>query len=58
MLMITEYCGHGDLLNFLRSRAEMFVTSVWSMPSISSQTSLYKNITEDHRVRRFVLVYR
>ncbi|XP_076131375.1 macrophage colony-stimulating factor 1 receptor 1 isoform X1 [Alosa pseudoharengus] len=51
MLMITEYCGHGDLLNFLRSRAEMFVTSVWSVASISSETTLYKNITEDHRFR-------
>ncbi|XP_063059910.1 macrophage colony-stimulating factor 1 receptor 1 isoform X2 [Engraulis encrasicolus] len=45
MLMITEYCGHGDLLNFLRSRAEMFVTSVWGV------TSLYKNISEDQRHR-------
>ncbi|KAL2095213.1 hypothetical protein ACEWY4_009932 [Coilia grayii] len=45
MLMITEYCGHGDLLNFLRSRAEMFVTSVWDV------TTLYKNVTEDQRLR-------
>ncbi|XP_062392795.1 macrophage colony-stimulating factor 1 receptor 1 [Sardina pilchardus] len=51
MLMITEYCGHGDLLNFLRSRAEMFVTSVWSVASISSEATLYKNITDDNRVR-------
>ena len=54
--MITEYCGHGDLLNFLRGRAEMFVSSVLSVSSISSESTLYKNLTEDHRVRRFVWV--
>ncbi|KAK7880514.1 hypothetical protein WMY93_032840 [Mugilogobius chulae] len=35
MLMITEYCRHGDLLNFLRARARHF---------LCDQEAFYKNI--------------
>nr|XP_061801262.1 macrophage colony-stimulating factor 1 receptor 2-like [Nerophis lumbriciformis] len=31
MLMITEYCFHGDLLNFLRTHAQHFVAAILSL---------------------------
>uniref|UniRef100_A0A3P8ZB02 receptor protein-tyrosine kinase n=1 Tax=Esox lucius TaxID=8010 RepID=A0A3P8ZB02_ESOLU len=34
MLMITEYCSHGDLLNFLRGNAKQFLDSILSRPEV------------------------
>ncbi|XP_051533910.1 macrophage colony-stimulating factor 1 receptor isoform X3 [Myxocyprinus asiaticus] len=44
MLMITEYCCHGDLLNFLRQRAETFVNTVLGVQSFPKDLNLYKNV--------------
>ncbi|KAK2873126.1 hypothetical protein Q8A67_023023 [Cirrhinus molitorella] len=44
MLMITEYCCHGDLLNFLRQRAETFVNNVLGVQSFPEDSNLYKNV--------------
>ncbi|XP_015817491.3 macrophage colony-stimulating factor 1 receptor 2 isoform X1 [Nothobranchius furzeri] len=41
MLMITEYCSHGDLLNFLRAHAQDFMVS---MMSVEEDDACYKNI--------------
>ncbi|XP_076843103.1 macrophage colony-stimulating factor 1 receptor isoform X2 [Brachyhypopomus gauderio] len=41
VLLITEYCCHGDLMNFLRRRAQLFVNSLFKDQS-SSQT--YNNL--------------
>uniref|UniRef100_A0A1A8K9A6 receptor protein-tyrosine kinase n=1 Tax=Nothobranchius kuhntae TaxID=321403 RepID=A0A1A8K9A6_NOTKU len=41
MLMITEYCSHGDLLNFLRAHAQDFMVS---MMSGEEDDACYKNI--------------
>ena len=50
MLMITEYCSHGDLLNFLRAHAQDFVASILSMDSMEAY---YKNMALQHaRMRR------
>ncbi|XP_009293978.1 macrophage colony-stimulating factor 1 receptor 1 isoform X1 [Danio rerio] len=45
MLMITEYCCHGDLLNFLRQRVETFVNTVLGVQSFAEDSNLYKNVT-------------
>ncbi|XP_036403975.1 macrophage colony-stimulating factor 1 receptor [Megalops cyprinoides] len=44
VLVITEYCSHGDLLNFLRNKAETFLNFVLTMPGIPEETSDYKNL--------------
>nr|XP_055036439.1 macrophage colony-stimulating factor 1 receptor isoform X2 [Misgurnus anguillicaudatus] len=44
MLMITEYCCHGDLLNFLRQRAETFVNTSLGVQSLPENSNLYKNV--------------
>ncbi|MFT7796282.1 macrophage colony-stimulating factor 1 receptor 1-like [Arapaima gigas] len=44
MLMITEYCCHGDLQNFLRNKAETFLDFVMSMQVVAKETSDYKNV--------------
>lgn len=47
VLVITEYCSLGDLLNFLRQRAETFVNFVMNIPEYSflmDNSSDYKNI--------------
>ncbi|KAG9346715.1 hypothetical protein JZ751_007029 [Albula glossodonta] len=44
VLVITEYCSHGDLLNFLRNKAETFVNCVMTMPGIQEESSDYKNL--------------
>ncbi|KAG9266158.1 macrophage colony-stimulating factor 1 receptor 1-like, partial [Astyanax mexicanus] len=41
VLLITEYCSHGDLLNFLRRRAEVFLNSVLQECDLNSS---YKNL--------------
>ncbi len=43
--MITEYCCHGDLLNFLRQRAETFVNNVFGVQSFPEDSNLYKNVS-------------
>ncbi|KAI4872760.1 hypothetical protein NFI96_027002, partial [Prochilodus magdalenae] len=47
VLVITEYCCHGDLLNFLRSKAETFLTCVMMAPGIMQDSSDYKNVTSE-----------
>ncbi|KAK3558359.1 hypothetical protein QTP86_017231, partial [Hemibagrus guttatus] len=44
VLVITEYCCHGDLLNFLRNKAQTFLNCVISIPEDRSN---YKNVTAD-----------
>lgn len=52
MLMITEYCSHGDLLNFLRAHAQDFMASVVSVDEVEEEV-LYKNMgTQNPRLRR------
>ncbi|KAM3601205.1 uncharacterized protein V6R79_009021 [Siganus canaliculatus] len=47
MLMITEYCSHGDLLNFLRGHAQDFMASILSMDEVEGEV-LYKNMAAQH----------
>ncbi|XP_034746785.1 macrophage colony-stimulating factor 1 receptor 2 [Etheostoma cragini] len=42
MLMITEYCSHGDLLNFLRAHAQDFTVSMLSVNGVKGEV-FYKN---------------
>ncbi|KAF7702314.1 macrophage colony-stimulating factor 1 receptor isoform X2 [Silurus meridionalis] len=44
VLVITEYCCHGDLLNILRHKAQSFLNCVVSIPE---DRSSYKNISTD-----------
>lgn len=44
VLVITEYCCHGDLLNFLRNNAQTFSSYVVSIPE---ERGNYKNITAE-----------
>lgn len=43
MLMITEYCSHGDLLNFLRAHAQHFMASFLSLDEAEGRV-FYKNM--------------
>uniref|UniRef100_A0A665TAB3 receptor protein-tyrosine kinase n=1 Tax=Echeneis naucrates TaxID=173247 RepID=A0A665TAB3_ECHNA len=43
MLMITEYCSHGDLLNFLRAHAQDFMTSILTVDVVEEEV-FYKNV--------------
>uniref|UniRef100_A0A3Q3AME9 receptor protein-tyrosine kinase n=1 Tax=Kryptolebias marmoratus TaxID=37003 RepID=A0A3Q3AME9_KRYMA len=43
MLMITEYCSHGDLLNFLRAHAQDFMVSMMSVDKVEDE-EYYKNM--------------
>nr|XP_046266474.1 macrophage colony-stimulating factor 1 receptor 2 [Scatophagus argus] len=47
MLMITEYCSHGDLLNFLRAHAQDFVASILSVNDVEGE-AFYKNMAAQH----------
>lgn len=52
VLVITEYCCLGDLLNFLRQKAETFMTFVMNIPEVVE--SDYKNIcNQKHFIRRY-----
>lgn len=52
VLVITEYCCHGDLLNFLRNKAENFLNFVMMIPTPVTD---YKNVdTERMFFRRSV----
>ncbi|XP_060771184.1 macrophage colony-stimulating factor 1 receptor-like isoform X2 [Neoarius graeffei] len=44
VLVITEYCCHGDLLNFLRNKAQTFLNCMISIPE---ERSNYKNVNND-----------
>uniref|UniRef100_A0A4W6CCV8 receptor protein-tyrosine kinase n=1 Tax=Lates calcarifer TaxID=8187 RepID=A0A4W6CCV8_LATCA len=44
VLVITEYCSLGDLLNFLRQKAETFVNFVMNIPDVMESSNDYKNI--------------
>uniref|UniRef100_A0A673XCG7 receptor protein-tyrosine kinase n=1 Tax=Salmo trutta TaxID=8032 RepID=A0A673XCG7_SALTR len=46
VLVITEYCSHGDLLNFLRHKQETFLNFVMNIPEVPEETSDYKNLCE------------
>ncbi|XP_070839903.1 macrophage colony-stimulating factor 1 receptor 2 [Chaetodon trifascialis] len=43
MLMITEYCSHGDLLNFLRAHAQDFMASILRVDEVEGE-AFYKNM--------------
>ncbi|XP_068187204.1 macrophage colony-stimulating factor 1 receptor 2 isoform X2 [Antennarius striatus] len=47
MLMITEYCSYGDLLNFLRTCAQDFMASILSVEEVEGDT-FYKNMTSQN----------
>ncbi|KAG8008353.1 Macrophage colony-stimulating factor 1 receptor 2, partial [Nibea albiflora] len=47
MLMITEYCSHGDLLNFLRGHAQDFMASILSVDEVTGE-AFYKNMANQH----------
>lgn len=50
--MITEYCSHGDLLNFLRAHAQDFMASILSVDETEGE-AFYKNTAAQHaRFRR------
>lgn len=51
MLMITEYCSHGDLLNFLRCHAQDFMAAILGVND-AEEEALYKNLS-NNRMRRF-----
>ncbi|XP_070772936.1 macrophage colony-stimulating factor 1 receptor 2 [Enoplosus armatus] len=47
MLMITEYCSHGDLLNFLRAHTQDFMASILNMDEVEGE-AFYKNMVAQH----------
>ncbi|XP_034167235.2 macrophage colony-stimulating factor 1 receptor 1 isoform X1 [Pangasianodon hypophthalmus] len=49
VLLITEFCSHGDLLNFLRRKAPCFINSVFDTHEISH---IYKNLREKQNHER------
>lgn len=51
VLVITEYCSLGDLLNFLRQKAETFLNFVMTIPDIVETSNDYKNI---HIQKQFI----
>lgn len=55
VLVITEYCSLGDLLNFLRQKAETFVNFVMNIPDIMENSNDYKNICNQKQfIRRYI----
>ncbi|KAF4077216.1 hypothetical protein AMELA_G00205570 [Ameiurus melas] len=49
VLLITEFCSHGDLLNFLRRKAPLFINSVFHTHEFSNiYKNLTRNLTERH----------
>ncbi|XP_072518536.1 macrophage colony-stimulating factor 1 receptor 1 isoform X2 [Salminus brasiliensis] len=50
VLLITEYCSHGDLLNFLRRRADVFLNSVLQEHDL---TNVYRNLSAHQSLKRF-----
>nr|XP_019962454.1 PREDICTED: macrophage colony-stimulating factor 1 receptor 2-like [Paralichthys olivaceus] len=51
MLMITEYCSHGDLLNFLRAHAHNFMTSVLTVNEVEEEVFYKNHAAQNTRVR-------
>uniref|UniRef100_A0A669BQK5 receptor protein-tyrosine kinase n=1 Tax=Oreochromis niloticus TaxID=8128 RepID=A0A669BQK5_ORENI len=47
MLMITEYCSHGDLLNFLRGHAQDIMASMVTVDEVHEEV-FYKNMAAQH----------
>ncbi|KAI3374081.1 hypothetical protein L3Q82_022647, partial [Scortum barcoo] len=47
MLMITEYCSYGDLLNFLRAHSQDFMASILSVDEVEGE-AFYKNMAAQH----------
>lgn len=55
MLVITEYCSLGDLLNFLRQKAETFVNFVMNIHDVMESSNEYKNVsTQRQFIRRYI----
>uniref|UniRef100_A0A3Q1EX51 receptor protein-tyrosine kinase n=1 Tax=Acanthochromis polyacanthus TaxID=80966 RepID=A0A3Q1EX51_9TELE len=52
VLVITEYCSLGDLLNFLRQKAETFVNFVMNIPDVTEHANDYKNICDQRQFIR------
>ncbi|XP_046723469.1 macrophage colony-stimulating factor 1 receptor isoform X1 [Silurus meridionalis] len=46
VLLITEFCSHGDLLNLLRRKAPYFMTSAFYTQEFSH---IYKNLVHNHK---------
>lgn len=56
--MITEYCSLGDLLNFLRLKAETFANFVLNVPDMEESSSDYKNVCSQKQfIRRYTFAY-
>lgn len=56
--MITEYCSHGDLLNFLRAHAHDFMASMLSFDE-GKGLVVYKNLASlQARLRRCNISYK
>lgn len=54
VLVITEYCSLGDLLNFLRQKAETFVNFAMNIPILAENSNEYKNICSQRNfIRRY-----
>lgn len=54
MLMITEYCRHGDLLNFLRVHVQDIMVSMWTVKDAEDEV-FYKNLPgHNSRLRRYL----
>ncbi|KAM9450860.1 macrophage colony-stimulating factor 1 receptor [Clarias gariepinus] len=45
VLLITEFCSHGDLLNFLRRKAPSFISSLFHTHEFSD-SQVYRNLLE------------
>ncbi|XP_069510168.1 macrophage colony-stimulating factor 1 receptor isoform X2 [Ambystoma mexicanum] len=52
ILVITEYCEYGDLLNFLRKKGESFVIKDSVTETLQDGTVIYKNICVDKKYTR------
>ncbi|XP_058271900.1 macrophage colony-stimulating factor 1 receptor isoform X2 [Hemibagrus wyckioides] len=53
VLLITEFCSHGDLLNFLRRKAPSFIISVFHTQQLSN---IYRNLVEqqNHQINSYM----
>ncbi|KAL6117706.1 csf1r [Pungitius sinensis] len=52
VLVITEYCSLGDLLNFLRHKAETFENFNLSVPDLTEGSNDYKNVCSERQFIR------
>uniref|UniRef100_A0A8C2WZ46 receptor protein-tyrosine kinase n=1 Tax=Cyclopterus lumpus TaxID=8103 RepID=A0A8C2WZ46_CYCLU len=51
MLMITEYCSHGDLLNFLRVHAQDFMESLLGVEEVEAEAPYQNMASQNPRLR-------